>query len=411
MQATRLEEAGVFRSVRRSCYAGLDSVTLREELARRVSLLIPFEAHNLATTDPDTGLFTHAVAAGLPASLNRAWLDHYYPFQVAAEIIDMARKGEAVSTSPPSGVMEILGPEGFGHDLRTILAESGNVWGFTCFLRESGSPAFSSREAGFMRRIAPHFTAGLRSAALVDRASLNGRAPGNGSSPRNGTGLGSGSASGSRSALGNGSASGNGSAAGNGSGITGGASAGHDPPPGVLVLDSCGRRRTGNTAAAEYLEDLRDVGRGPEAMPYAVSSAVAQLTHRHAAGAADESMALCGELSVHGRSGRWYTVRASLAEPDASGRSDTIVLIEVAHRAALAVLLTRLYGLTPRERELVALAAKGLSTKQMARQLGISPYTIQEHLGNACEKVGVRTRKALLAKLFFDGYAPRLAAD
>lgn len=146
-------------------------------------------------------------------------------------------------------------------------------------------------------------------------------------------------------------------------------------------------------------------------MPYAVSSAVAQLTHRHAAGAADESVALCGELRVHGRSGRWYTVRASLAEPDASGRSDTIVLIEVAHRAALAVLLTRLYGLTPRERELVALAAKGLSTKQMARQLGISPYTIQEHLGKACEKVGVRTRKALLAKLFFDGYAPRLAAD
>ena len=43
-----------------------------------------------------------------------------------------------------------------------------------------------------------------------------------------------------------------------------------------------------------------------------------------------------------------------------------------------------------------------------AAQLGVSAYTVRDHVDHACEKVGVRGRKALLAKLFFDGYAPRL---
>jgi hypothetical protein len=35
---------------------------------------------------------------------------------------------------------------------------------------------------------------------------------------------------------------------------------------------------------------------------------------------------------------------------------------------------------------------------------------VDEHLERACRKVGVRGRKALVAKLFVDGYAPALDA-
>lgn len=49
--------------------------------------------------------------------------------------------------------------------------------------------------------------------------------------------------------------------------------------------------------------------------------------------------------------------------------------------------------LTDREREVVALIRRGLSNKQIARQLGISPYTVKNHIHNIIEKLGVETRE------------------
>ena len=54
-------------------------------------------------------------------------------------------------------------------------------------------------------------------------------------------------------------------------------------------------------------------------------------------------------------------------------------------------------GLTERQREIVAWAARGLSNKQIARQLGISPETVKTHLHHVFEREGVHGRMALLA--------------
>jgi hypothetical protein len=45
-----------------------------------------------------------------------------------------------------------------------------------------------------------------------------------------------------------------------------------------------------------------------------------------------------------------------------------------------------------------------------ASRLGVSPYTVKEHLDRACEKIGTRGRKALVARLFVDAYLPTLRA-
>ena len=51
-------------------------------------------------------------------------------------------------------------------------------------------------------------------------------------------------------------------------------------------------------------------------------------------------------------------------------------------------------GLTDREAEVLALLARGLQTKQVARRLGISVKTADHHVQNAYAKIGVSTRAA-----------------
>ena len=56
--------------------------------------------------------------------------------------------------------------------------------------------------------------------------------------------------------------------------------------------------------------------------------------------------------------------------------------------------------LSTREREVLLLAAKGLSSKEVARQLLISERTVQTHLASIYDKLGSRNKtEALLLAL------------
>ena len=54
-------------------------------------------------------------------------------------------------------------------------------------------------------------------------------------------------------------------------------------------------------------------------------------------------------------------------------------------------------GLTPREREIVALIAKGRSNKAIARELFISPATVARHVSNILAKLGFSSRSEVAA--------------
>lgn len=49
-------------------------------------------------------------------------------------------------------------------------------------------------------------------------------------------------------------------------------------------------------------------------------------------------------------------------------------------------------GLTPREREVLELLARGMGNKGVARALGISEHTVKAHVGAVFEKLGASTR-------------------
>jgi DNA-binding CsgD family transcriptional regulator len=77
------------------------------------------------------------------------------------------------------------------------------------------------------------------------------------------------------------------------------------------------------------------------------------------------------------------------------------VIIEPAHPADLAPLIVQAYGPSRREDAVAALVLRGSSTRQIARALEISPYTVHEHLKAIFEKTGGRSRAQLVGQIFF----------
>lgn len=57
-------------------------------------------------------------------------------------------------------------------------------------------------------------------------------------------------------------------------------------------------------------------------------------------------------------------------------------------------------GLSPREREIIALLGKGFLYKEIAAQLGLSVETIRTHIHNIYEKLHVQTRTEAVMKMF-----------
>lgn len=66
--------------------------------------------------------------------------------------------------------------------------------------------------------------------------------------------------------------------------------------------------------------------------------------------------------------------------------------------------------LTPRERETVALVARGLSNQEIAERLVVSPFTVRAHVQRAMTKLQARDRAQLVVIAFQSGLV-RPAAD
>ena len=106
------------------------------------------------------------------------------------------------------------------------------------------------------------------------------------------------------------------------------------------------------------------------------------------------------------RSGQWVTLHASVLE----GPTERVaVFIEPSRPLEVASLILQAYGLTKREGEVVRLVLHGLDTEQIAEVLRLSHYTVQDHLKSIFDRVGVSSRKEVVARIFFTHYLPRMS--
>ena len=361
-------EERIFSEIRRLSLSGLDEATLLREVIARLRHVVPIDTYRALKFDPLSGLPTGSFTdEPYQPARARYFLEHIYFEDDVLEFNWMARNRHPVAmlSEATGGNLErslhwreLLGPEGFGHEARGVFTVGQELWGAHCAIRERGRPDFSPHEVALMRRIAPHLGAGLKAGVLRSRAS-----------PED-----------------------------NG-----------DSTPGVLVLDQRGRVLHYTAAAERWLRDLADLGPGwreGEGLPVAIWSAVGAL-RRALRPQKERDRASVPRVCVRARSGRWLTLHASMSESQHLGSpGEIVIVIEPAGFKEMAWLHTATYGLSPREEEVVEFVMRGASTRQISQALYVTEDTIQKHLQNVFEKVGVRSRRALVKRLYLNTIFP-----
>jgi DNA-binding NarL/FixJ family response regulator len=105
-------------------------------------------------------------------------------------------------------------------------------------------------------------------------------------------------------------------------------------------------------------------------------------------------------------SDRWLVCHASCLRDADGNAGNTALVIEPAAASEVAPIIAEAYELSPREREITELIARGLRTAEIAAELHLSVYTVRDYVKAVFDKVGASSRGELVAKLFAEHYAP-----
>ncbi len=330
---------------------GLDLASFRTNSLRSLRTSMTIDAAFFATVDPTTLLFTSALAEEPLASVTAQFLDNEYGRDDVNKFARLAASADRVSSldratdgdrmSSPR-YCELLAPLGLGDEIRVALSVGGLCWGVLCLHRSASVKGFDATELDFLRRVAPHLAKGLRlSFTLFPTATT---------------------------------------AAGGG--------------PGIIILDAELAIVSLNPAAETLLADIVDADWPAHLeLPvtiYAVAAARLAADHH-------DGVALQPVTRLRSGRGDWITVNVSPLRGGANGQM--AVILASADTGHVSSLILAAHGLTPAQSRVVALVLQGRSTPFIVAELQISANTLQEHLHAVFDKLGIGSRRELVATL------------
>jgi DNA-binding CsgD family transcriptional regulator len=159
--------------------------------------------------------------------------------------------------------------------------------------------------------------------------------------------------------------------------------------PGVIVLDRDLRPTSWTAGARSWIEAL------PAAELFAAWGMLPAVVYPVAALARSPNAATAAYALERAVDGRWVKIEAAPLEGQRDG--SIAVVVRGAAPAETFELLCRAYALTQRERQVVAALIAGLDTRALTEQLFISRHTVQDHLKSVFAKLGIHSRRELLA--------------
>jgi DNA-binding CsgD family transcriptional regulator len=308
--------------------------------------------------DPASLLITSHFHDGLP-EFPADWLAGEYYEDDLNQTTEVLRSLSGISTlheasgGDPSGSQRWRRNMVLGGDQELLIrlrSKSGAAWGVLGLYREPDRPHFDEAEKSFLRTAAPHLADSARRALLVGEAT--------------------------------------------------------DPEgpdaPGLLIITDRWEVESATPGVERWMSELPDGDWDRGCLPSAVLAVAGRALRsgdgRHRAG----DVAVARVLS---RTGLWIVLHGAGLTSAASRR--VAVIVEPAHPARIYPLLMSAYGLTARERDVTRLILHGAPTVDIARELLMSAETVQQHLKSIFDKTGVRSRRDLVAKVFFAHYEPR----
>jgi DNA-binding CsgD family transcriptional regulator len=342
--------------IMRLCHSGLDADSLLRQAARRLRSAVPYDAYCWGTIDPDTLLVSGKVAENVPPVSPACFAEHEYLRDDVNKLSALAR------SSTPVGILGhltrgqpersaryrgILAPFGLEREMRAALIVDGTCWGGTNLFRAQGQPDFSDGEAAFLARLIPHLAEALRVAMLTG----------------------------------------------------GGLPTAADGGPGLVLFDDSDAVTAITPEAEHWLAQMPDAGPRGGIVPAPVYEVAVRARGLVDGDGAPEQARSPARLRLRARSGAWLVLHGVRFSGPAACLAKTAVIIEVARPPELAPLLLQAYDLTPREREVVRLVLTGRATSEIAAAMYVSPLTVQDHLKAVFAKVGVRSRRELVARL------------
>jgi DNA-binding CsgD family transcriptional regulator len=338
------------------CRSGLCPDLLRKRVLPRLRRAVPFDAAFWSTVDPATLLFTQAHQEEIPPDTIPYFVENEFLVDDVNKFTALARDRGGVRTlveategdiEASSRYREIFRPLGLGDELRAVLRVGDVCWGYICLHREAGTP-FSADEVSYVKRIAPQIAEGIRTGLLATHVEDTDLAD----------------------------------------------------APGLLLLAPGGSVISTTAAGEMWLAELGHPDPARHGLPGEIFALAAKFSH--------EDAATPTRLRMRTRAGRWAVLHASRLP--AAGTDAVAVIIEEPSPAELAPVLMMAYGLTTQEQSLTALVCRGLSTKEIAGRLHITPNTVQDHLKSIFEKTGVSSRRELVATILQEQYLPRTMA-
>jgi DNA-binding CsgD family transcriptional regulator len=314
----------------------------RETVEATLRCALPLDGWCLFGLDPSTGLRTFQFGgrgtehtAEMAANEASARDVNRYVDLAQAEVPAGWLSAQHPDAARSLRFNEILRPQGFTSELRVALCESGHLWGALCLFSTDPDHVYDDEAAAAMAAVAAPLAHAVR--VFPTRVVARRAEP-----------------------IG----------------------------PGVVLVGAGNEIVTMSDEARAWLADLVP-GNGDETHLGDVTRVVFDAANATRKG-------LPAQAPVRTSSGRWLWVQGTRLE---HAGSDVAVVLQPATPAQLLPHYADAHALTRRERQVLALVVEGLATKQVAHELGVSAYTVNDHLKAIYRKCRTSGREELVGVL------------